>query len=566
MYRDAADFLRALWALSRPYWSSPAARFSWLQLIGLIALNLGMIWLNVRFNEWNRLFFNTLQDKNVAAFWRELANFGLIAGGLIVAAVARQYVNQWLQIRWREAMTADLRDRWLKARTFYAMQVLGLAADNPDQRISDDVRNFVQYTLKLSLEFLVNLITVIAFIGILWNLSGEFALTFGAAEIPIPGSLVWLAIVYALAGSILTYFIGRPLAGLNFEQERRNADFRFLLMRLRENAQAVALSGGEDHERAALDSRFARIAENWRRIMLRQVKITGFTTFHAQIAAVLPILVSAPRYFSGELQLGSIFQIGNAFAQLYASLSWFITSFTQLAEWRATVSRLTSLIEAMEQGAAARGPATVEGGKQNALEIAGLNIALPGGRALFSDYAVELKEGERTLITGRSGSGKSTLFGAVSGLWPFGSGRILRPVGRRLMFLPQKPYLPLGTLADAIAYPGLAANLTDTDLLRALDQVGLGRLGERLRSAEAWGQILSLGEQQRLAFARPLLVRPDWLFLDEATSSLDESAEAEMYRLLREALPAITIVSIGHRATLRGLHDRTIEIVPPAAS
>ncbi|MFT3989475.1 ABC transporter ATP-binding protein/permease [Aestuariivirga sp.] len=531
-----------------PFWLARENRFPLLLLLVLVALNLLVVWLYVLFNGWNRDFFDALQLRDRDAFWHQIWVFSLIAAAIIVFSVARQYLLQWLQFRWREDMTAKFQNAWLGQSRHYRLQVQGLHADNPDQRIADDTRAFTQASLKLAMDLLVNGATLVSFIGILWGLSRGTV---------VPGELVWVAIAYAAVGSVLTYFIGRPLSPLNYEQERLNADFRFALMRVRDNSQPVAVSQGEGAEGARLAKRFAAIARNWAELIARQAKLTAFTVFYAQIAAVVPVLAVAPAYLSGEIPLGAIFQTGNAFAQVYGALSWFVNSFVAIAEWRAATQRLTDFRKALDEVKPVTPPAVSPRG----IAVTGLSLALPGGRTLFKGLNAQFDPGSSTLITGPSGCGKSTLFSALGGLWPIAEGGIAVPEGQTLLFLPQKPYMPLGTLAEAAVYPKVSGGA----VAEAVEAVGLPRLVPHLDKVDDWARILSLGEQQRLAFARALVAKPDWLFLDEATSSLDEEAEQAMYRLMRARFPEITIISIGHRNTLPALHERVITLKPAAA-
>jgi len=544
MRRKTGDVLD----LVLPFWLARENRLPLLLLGILVALNLLVVWLYVLFNSWNRDFFDALQLRDRDAFWHQIWIFSLIAAAIIAFSVARQYLLQWLQFRWREDMTAKFQNAWLGQSRHYRLQVQGLHADNPDQRIADDTRAFTQASLKLAMDLLVNGATLVSFIGILWGLSRGSV---------VAGELVWVAIAYAAVGSVLTYFIGRPLSPLNYEQERLNADFRFALMRVRDNSQPVAVSQGEGAEGTRLGRRFAAIAGNWGELILRQAKLTAFTVFYAQIAAVVPVLAVAPAYLAGEIPLGAIFQTGNAFAQVYGALSWFVNSFVAIAEWRAATQRLTDFRKALDDVKPVTPPAV----SQRGIAVIDLSLALPGGRTLFKGLNAQFDPGSSTLITGPSGCGKSTLFSALGGLWPIAQGAIAMPAGETLLFLPQKPYMPLGTLAEAAVYPKVSGDA----VAEAVEAVGLPRLVPHLQTVDDWARILSLGEQQRLAFARALVAKPGWLFLDEATSSLDEAAEEAMYRLMRARFPAISIISIGHRNTLPALHERVIALKPSAA-
>jgi vitamin B12/bleomycin/antimicrobial peptide transport system ATP-binding/permease protein len=560
--------LRDAWRLSRPYFASEEKFGAWVLLITIIAMNLFLVGMDVILNFWNGAFYDSLQNKDFATFiqlllWGKYSNgimpgFCLIAAVYIVVAVYRTYLNQWLQINWRNWLTRHFMDRWLGDRVYYRISLNQghdiTGTDNPDQRISDDLRDFTSSTLALGLDLMSNVVELISFIGILWALSGPMHL-FG---IGIPGYLVWVALIYALVGTWLTHLVGRPLAFLRFQQQRVEADFRFALARLRENTEAIALYGGEAQEHAGLAARFRAVVELWWRIMTRVKYLNALTAGYNQVATVFPIVVAAPRYFSGAIALGGLTRISSAFGQVQGSMSWFVNSYADIASWFATVERLSTFHRAIDAArqAAGTGPhlAASEG---KALSLDQLTLTLPDGKVLTNAAALSIAPGEHLLVTGRSGSGKSTLFRAMAGIWPFGSGTVQRPAGTYL-FLPQRPYFPLGSLRNAILYPGLPTDLDDAAIEATLRRVGLGNLLGRLDEEQNWIQALSGGEQQRLAIARALLVKPDWLFLDEATASLDQEAEQAMYQLLREDLPNATIVSIAHNTAVAPFHDHRV--------
>jgi putative ATP-binding cassette transporter len=554
-------FLTAFWALARPYWVSEQRSKGLTLLATVIGMALALVWMEVQFNTWNNDFYNTFQNKDQAEFFRQLGLFTVLAVTYIIMAVYRVYFQQMLQIEWRTWLTDSFLQNWMKDQAHYRMQLLeragtaGVGADNPDQRIADDLRLFVDYTLSLSLGLLSAVVTLISFVFILWTLSG--ALEVGG--VVIHGYMVWVALVYAVAGTWLTHRIGKPLIGLDFNQQRFEADFRFSLARLRENSEGVALYRGESEELTGFRARFSAVIGNWWALMLKQKQLGWFTSFYGQLAIIFPYVVVSPRFFSGAIQLGGIFQTASAFGQVQGALSWFINAYTGFASWKATVDRLigfsTSLERVREEAEQLHGE-RVEGADA-ALRLENLEIDLPQGKPLLAATSLELKPGENALVTGPSGAGKSTLFRALAGIWPYWKGRIRLPKGARLLFLPQKPYLPIGSLKHAVAYPGDPAKFSDAEVRESLSAVGLTDLDD-LQKNENWAQVLSGGEQQRLAFARALLNRPDWLFLDEATASLPEDAQEALYRLLREKLPGTTLVSIGHRASLAGQHARRL--------
>jgi putative ATP-binding cassette transporter len=558
-------FARELRAITAPYWRGDD-RWRGLGLLAVIvSLNLGMVGLNVLLNLWRAAFYNAIQNKDLPAFWHQLAIFGGLATAFIVAAVYQLYLNQMLQIRWRRWLTEHSLDRWLEGRAYYKMQLVDRGTDNPDQRITEDIKAFVTLTLRLGLGLLRESVNLVSFVTILYGLSGVFEFSLGGRDWSIAGYMVHVALVYALIGTWITAKIGRPLVGLNFQQQRYEADFRFGLVRFRENSEGVALYRGESDERRRFLGQFAAVVENWWRIMKAQKRLTWFTSGYGQAAVVFPFIMAAPRYFSGTIQLGGLMQTASAFGEVQSSLSYFVDAFTDIAEWRAVVERLAGFRRATEHadhldGGVDRVRRTEA--ETSSLSLDGLTLELPDGQRLLEGAHISLRAGESVLISGPSGAGKSTLFRAIAGIWPFGRGRIQLPAGARTLFLPQKPYLPIATLRDVLLYPNAAPDraVEDATIRTVLAAVGLPALATGLDEEANWALRLSGGEQQRIALARALVQRPDWLFLDEASSALDERTEEHLYGLLRERLPATTIVSIGHRSTLATLHDRRIAI------
>ena len=555
-------FLRQAWDLAWPYWKSDEKWSAIGLLAAVIALNLITVWLNVRFNYWNNDFYNALQQYDWPEFWRQFAIFGALALAFIVVGVYSSYLRGILHIRWRRWLTERFLRNWLEDQAYYRMQLNQATTDNPDQRISDDLNRFASISLTLSLGLLSSFVTLVSFLSILWTLSGALTIPLGGgASIDIPGYMVFAALIYAVAGTMLTRWIGYPLIRLNFDQQRYEADFRFSMVRLRENAENVAFYGGEAREFDTFQTRFVRVVANWWGIIKRRKKLTWFTYGYDQVAIVFPFLVAAPRYFDKVIQLGGLMQIASAFRQVQESLSFIISSYTEIAEYQSVVQRLAGFREKMNEIAAEQQrPQAIEIVRDGTgVAVDALDLKLPDGRSLRPDITLAATPGKSLLITGASGAGKSTLLRAIAGLWPFGRGRI-RVGDGRCLFLPQRPYLPLGTLADALVYPRSAAELLRDNLAEALRTVGLPELVDRLEEEANWAQRLSIGEQQRLAFARVLLARPEIVFLDEATSALDEAAEVSLYRLLREAPWKPTIVSVGHHGTLRRFHDAVVDL------
>jgi putative ATP-binding cassette transporter len=555
-------FLRDTWRLIKPYWTSEERFMAWLLLGAVIVLTLAMVYMNVQFNYWNNDFYNALQEKDKASFWRLMGRFTVLATIYIVMAVYAFYLNQMLQIRWRRWLTDSYLNQWLSDRAYYRLQLSGNPADNPDQRISEDLKIFVDQSLELALGLLNAVVTLGSFAGILWGLSGPLEIPYNGSQIIVPGYMVWAALLYAIVGTWLTHKIGKKLIGLSFNQQRFEADFRFGLVRFRENTEGVALYGGEQDELRSFRARFGSVVDNWWQIMKRQKVLNTFTIGYSQAAIIFPFFVAGDRYFAGTLQLGGLMQISSAFGHVQGSLSWFIGAYNTFATWKATVDRLLGFQQAIEQ---ARAEMHSNAGVQQTqdtesdLIVDNVSLTLPNGAPLLAASNATIKPGESWLIRGPSGSGKSTLFRAIAGIWPFGNGRVRMPRNFSGLFLPQRPYLPIGTLREVIAYP-TRESFSEENTRDALTAVGLQHLTGRLDEQHNWSMQLSPGEQQRIAFARALLQQPAWLFLDEATSSLDEDAEQHLYRLLKEKLPQTTIVSIGHRPSLLAFHAHSLEL------
>ena len=566
--RGLSPFLKDAWTLTKPYFSRSEERWSARGLLlAVVSLSLVQVGLSVVLNYWRREFYNALQDKNWSAFFDLLFMYrhtesGLMPGFCEIAvlfigvAVYSVYLNQWLQIRWRTWMTTRFLDEWLADRAYYRISLTtdrpAVGSDNPDQRIAEDLRDFTDNTLSLGLGLLSNIVSLASFVGILWSLSGAVQV-FG---ITIPGYMVWVALVYAVVGTWFTHLVGRPLVGLSFRQQRVEADFRYALVRFRENMEGVALYGGEAEEKGTLLARFGQVVGNWRAIMTRTKLLNTLTTGYDQVAVIFPIVVAAPRYFSGAIQLGGLMQTVGAFAQVQSALSWFVNSYASLASWRATVERLTTFHKQIVDARAAvgrEGMAVTES-PDGTVRAEDLTLALPNGAKLLDNAALSLTPGNSVVVTGRSGTGKSTLFRALAGIWPFGRGRVELP--GRTMFLPQRPYIPLGSLRHVVAYPLPPETFDRAAIAQALSDAGLPQFVPLLDKDENWPQRLSGGEQQRVALSRALLAKPDWLFLDEATSNLDPEAETEIYLTLKRLLPGTTLVSIAHRPSVAQFHSR----------
>jgi vitamin B12/bleomycin/antimicrobial peptide transport system ATP-binding/permease protein len=545
-----------------PYWFSEDRWAAWGLLLAVVLLTLGMVYLTVLLNQWNNTFYSALQDKDLVAFRGQLFRVTWLIGIFIFLAVYQAYLNQMLEIRWRRWLNDRYLRAWLADGAYYRMQLVARETDNPDQRIAEDVHLLAAHTLGLFTGGLRAIVTLVTFVAILWGLSGTLTVPVGVFSITIPGSMVWVAVLYAIVGTWLTDWLGRPLVRLNFDRQRYEADYRFSLVRFRENTEGVALYHGEADEFRGFRKRFEHVVGNWWGIMRRQKRMAYFTSGYGLGAWIVPSIVAAPRYFRGELGLGGLMQTTQAFQQVQDALSFFIQSYKEIAAWSAVVERLAGFERALEH---VRHQSTDGGvrraeGRPTHLTVEGVDLDLPDGQPLMANINLSLLRGETVLLGGASGSGKSTLVRAIAGIWPFGRGEIHVPQGARVLFLPQRPYLPIGALRDVVSYPMPAGGVDDKTLREALEAVGLTEIAGRLDEEAHWALQLSPGEQQRMAFARALVQKPGWLFLDEATSALDETTEARLYRLVRERLPETMVFSIGHRGTLGPFHARRLMV------
>ncbi|AJQ29586.1 ABC transporter ATP-binding protein/permease [Pelosinus fermentans] len=556
------NFMQGMWQITKAYWFSEEKWKARALLAVIVALNLGHVYIFVLINEWNNTFYNTLQNHDKDGFVSAIGTFCILAASHIIVAVYVLYLQQFLEIKWRRWLTAEYLQTWLHKRAYYQMQLLDHHTDNPDQRISEDLKLFVNLTLGLSIGLLKAAVTLFSFMFILWNLSGSLTIPIGQTQVTIPGYMFWVAIFYSVAGNWLTVKIGKPLVDLNFSQQRYEADFRFSLIRLRENSESIALYGGEVQEQAKLTERFQMVFDNFKAVMLRQKKLTWFTSGYGQIAIIFPLVVAAPRYFSNQMQLGGLLQISGAFGKVQDSLSFLIESYSSLAQWQSVVKRLLGFNQAMNrvEHIADQKVIGVTYGADPSLHVHQLQIDLPNGEELLKDLQLTIHKGDSLLIMGPSGCGKSTLMRTLAGIWPFGQGSVRIPAEQKLLFLPQRSYLPLGTLRDSVLYPYKEDFAADEKIRSVMEHCKLEDLVDKLDQVEDWSHVLSFGEQQRIAFVRAILQQPDWLFLDEATSAIDEITEAHLYQLLHSQLNYTTIISVGHRNTLVNYHKRKLII------
>ena len=553
--------------LAKSYWFSEEKWKAWGMLIVIVFLNLGMVFINVWLNQWQANFYNVIENYNQQGFLNALAQFSLASACFLLIAGYAVYLQMMLQISWRRWMTQRYMSNWLENETYYRMNLLQNIdinnPDNPDQRISEDIDLFVHSTLSLSLGLLRSIVSLISFVTVLWQLSGILQLSLGNYQIILPGYLVWAALGYSLLGTYLTARIGNPLIKLEFNQQRYEADFRFNLMRIRENSESIAFYRGESQEKVNFLERFQKVVNNYWEMMRVNRQLIWFTSGYSQISIIFAILVASPRYFSNQINLGQMFQISNAYGQVHTALSFIIDSFDRIAQWRAVVNRLNQFSASMEKIKRIRNQQKdflLTYKSQNSLTVKKLNVFTPEGQLLVGNFTLEIKAGDCLLITGVSGCGKSTLLRTMAGIWPFCKGQVIKPKDQKVMFLPQRPYIPLSNLRQILLYPGSSKPVTDQVIEESLRDCQLAFLVDKLNQEADWGQILSNGEQQRLSFVRVMLQRPDWVFLDEATSALDEETEKKMYQLLRQRLPKTAVISIGHRSALADYHERKLEL------
>jgi putative ATP-binding cassette transporter len=571
------SFKGKFWSLAAPYFFSGEGRLAIILFVIIIAMVLGNVYVDYLLNQWYGDFQNVLQAKDLSStpvtvfgttittvnhFAYLIGKFAVIVFPSVILSVYSTYLQQMLQIRWRRWMTEQMIGLWLADRTYYRLQIYGGGTDNPEQRIEEDIDSFTDVTLQLVIGFIQKITVLVTFVPLLWMLSGSITFPLFGHEITIPGDMLWIAVLYAGVGTYISYFIGRPLVRINFARERFRATFRYGMSRLKDNAESVAMYGGELHEQRYLMGAFGAIWTNWWQLMRMQKRLNWFQMFFGQSGQIFPILVIAPRYFAGAIDFGTIFRISQAFGQVSSALTWFMDVFITLTEWKATVNRLIGFVEATERVRNIQSDIAVTSSRGGELEAAGLGLTLPDGRKLLDGLSAKIESGDRVLISGASGSGKTTLFRALAGLWPFGEGHVHLPTQAKTLFLPQRPYLPLGTLREAIAYPGQAEEFGDAAIREVLKAVNLTHLESRLDEQANWSMALSIGEQQRLAVGRALLLKPDWLYLDEATSALDTPNEQRMYQLIAERLPNATVLSIAHRPEVAKYHRRRLTIDP----
>ena len=554
------QFFRDVWYLTKSYWQSEEKKKAFFLLGCIIALTLGVVYMLVLLNQWNNSFYSALQNYDAKKIFDELIHFSWLAAIYILLAVYSYYLQQTLILNWRRWLTTRFIDIWLQNKTYYNLQMFGKDTDNPDQRISEDVRQFVEMTLSFGIGILKAFCTFASFVVILYNLSGSLSFTFMGKTWTINGYMLWASLIYSVIGTYITHIVGRKLVKINFIQQKYEADFRFSMIRLRESAESVAFYRGEAQEGSVFKQRFKMLLDNFWKLVNKQKQLVFLNSGYSQIAIIFPFVVAMNRYLTKEVTLGGLMQVASAFGRVQDSLSYFVDMYSSIAQWQAVVMRLTYFGRHMHEVSQQAERFHVERfAAADVVEADNMQINLPDGKPLLENISFTLHPGHNVLIKGVSGSGKSTLLRAVSGIWPFVDGKIFLPERDKLMFIPQKPYLPLGTLRAALNYPGNKP-IDDTELIYLMDLCQIGYLKDKLDLEADWSHVLSVGEQQRLAFVRAHIQQPQWLFLDEATSALDEDTEATMYSLLQERLQQTTVVSVGHRSTLNKYHELVLRL------
>ncbi|AWY44159.1 ATP-binding cassette domain-containing protein [Pseudomonas putida] len=549
--------LRNFWRLAGPFWASEEKYPALLLLVATVVMTLCLVGVNILTNFWNLHFYNALQALDYHGFIVGSVQFILLQIGTAAFTVAAFHFQQKLTLRWRRWSTHNLLGQWLGSQRYQKLKLTETDVDNPDQRIAEDIDLFIVKSLKLTLGLLTSVVSLFSFLHIIWQASSLVSVPLAGDDVVIPGLLVWIAIVYALAGTGLAFWLGRALPRLNFMQQRREADFRFSLMRLRENADSVALYKGEAVENLRFNQRLEAVLENFWALVKKQKLIMGYSTFYLRSATVIPMFIMAPQFFAGAFPLGRLTQISAAFGEVHSAIAYLVEVFPELSAWKSVIDRLIGFQERLDKVEVTSN--VVEGHQADGLEIKDLDIWLPSGRRLFDGFNLSLKPGDSLLISAPSGYGKSTFIRTVTGLWPHASGSASYDRGRALT-LSQKPYLPLGSLREALWYPMPPDREADSALRLLMQQIGLQHLSEQLDREHDWSQTLSVGEQQRLAFVRALLARPAVLFLDESSSALDAANEARCYQLLKQTLPDTILISVGHNASLERFHWQVLEL------
>ena len=566
-------FVKTFWKLFKGYWCSEEKWKARGLFIIVILMNIAIVAIEVKLVYWNNNFFGILEKRCFESFWPSVKDFLILIAAFALIATYLAYLIRFLHIKWRTWMTNQFIDNWMKDQAYYRIQVSGRHTDNQDQRICEDIDEFTDITIQFLSGITRMIASLIAFTAVLWELSGVLTLSLGESFVNISGYMVWSCLIYTIIGSFLAHIIGRKLISLNFDQQRYEADLRFSMMRVRENSESIAFYGGEEIEKKNFKERFRNVVSNYWKLMKRNKLLDFYTNTHRQVTTIFPIIIVGPNFFSREISIdnltlffsktidfGSLMAAVTAISQLQYALNYFVQAYGTLARLASVTRRLSEFTANIKKVVSFESEVEQIKVPNEIFSVENLQVALPSGQTLLKDCSIKFNQGMRLLITGGSGCGKSTLLRIISGIWPFGKGKIFSSGKVGKLFLSQRPYLPLGTLRQAIYYPLESETDSDEKIKEIMRLVDLEKFIDRLDVIDDWSRILSLGEQQRLAFARVLLFKPDWIFLDESTSALDEPREKTMYDLIRKNLPNAGIVSVGHRSTLFALHDKELHL------
>ena len=544
---------KQFWMFASGYLSPKRSIKPLLFFVLIVTLTLFSVRLSLVHSTWYNNMYTALQEFNQTVFWEQMILFCFIAGFSVAAALISYYLNQRFSINWIEWLNTELLEKWMDKRAYYKSQYIGNNLDNPDQRIQQDIQSYVKTTLSLSTGVIDAVTSMISYTILLWGLAGPMSLL----GIEIPRAMVYLVFAYVIFTTLIAFWLGKPLIRLNFANEKLNANYRYSLIRVKEYAESIAFYAGEKVEKSRLYKQFRAVIDNMWDIVFRALKFSGFNLVVSQISVVFPLLIQVGRYFEKQIKLGDLMQTLQVFGKLHSNLSFFRNTYDSFAEYKATLDRLTGFHYSVE--AAQKQSKTDITDHPTDVIFQHLSVKSPMGKILIKDLNLTLTQGNSLLIQGQSGVGKTTLLRTIAGLWSYAEGKIFCPQHNTL-FLSQRPYLPQGNLLTALYYPDTTENVDLAKITRILERVQLAHLQDRLEQEQDWSRILSLGEQQRLAFARLLLHKPKVAFLDEASASLDEGMEHAMYRLISEELPNTTIISVGHRSTLVPLHQQQLEL------
>lgn len=570
MSRELQDRPYTAWQLIKAYWQSGERLSAYIFLFSVLLMSMVIVGIDVLFTDWYNDFYDALQEYNKSGAIELLWVFCFLATVYIVIAVYQFYLQMYLGLRWRRWLTKQYLTRWLANRSYYHLEHFDTQTDNPDQRIQEDISSLVTSSLDLVNGLLTSVATILAFIYILWTLSGTITLPLGHyGTLHIHGYLVWVSVIYAFVGTLLTYKIGRPLVSLNFEQQKREANFRYAAVDLRMHSENVALYRGEHHQKTVLNTLLDRLLSNWYMIILRQKLLLWFTAGYNQVAVLVPIVVALPNYFNKVFKLGGWMQTLSAFTRIQNAFSFIVNSYSRIAEWQAICERLITFlnhIHEIENEVHESDFFSIRQNSENKIVVKDVSINTPRDEKLLANISQEFLPGKNYWLKGMSGIGKSTFVRAMAGIWPYGSGEIAIPNDKQVMFVPQKTYMPLGTLKEALLFPDKISNISDAELKQLLQECGLVNLVDQLHVVKPWSETLSPGELQRVAFVRVFIHKPDYVFLDESTSALDLGNEKKMYELLKEKLPHCCVISVGHRPSLSDYHEKEIDMTEYSAA